>query len=122
MPITVGTNGWNETSLHLKTLVGLAGGNVHLGFEGATAPFEVWAYDCRAGEYVQLASSDGEALDIPLADWRLLSGVSSSDADFETPVLVTASAGILRYQHHAGRVRDKARHAVHQHHQQTLQP
>ena len=66
--------------------------NVHIGFEDATAPFAVWLRDDSTGEYVQLASSDGAPLDIPLADWRLLSNASPYDAEFTTSVRVTAAA------------------------------
>ena len=92
LPIPVATNAAEAAALELVTDVGLPGGNVRVGFEGASAPFALWAWDLASNAYRPLASSDGGPLDISLAAWRRLVGGATDAATARTRVAVTASA------------------------------
>ena len=90
MPAT--TNLLDAATLELVTKVGLDSGNVHVGFEGASAPFALWVWDAAANDYRRLASSeDGGNLDISLAAWRKMVGGATDSATSRTPVRVTAA-------------------------------
>ena len=92
LPVPVATNAAEAAALELVTAVGLDGGNVRVGFEGASAPFALWAWDSASNAYRPLASSDGGPLDVSLAAWRRLVGGATDAATSRTRVCVTASA------------------------------
>ena len=92
LPIPVATNAAEAAALDLVTDVGLPGGNVRVGFEGASAPFALWVWDSASNAYRPLASSNGGPLDISLAAWRRLVGGATDAATARTRVAVTASA------------------------------
>ncbi len=92
LPIPVATNAAEAAALELVTGVGLDGGNVCVGFEGASAPFALWAWSPGQNAYRPLASSDGGPLDVSLAAWRRLVGGATDAATARTAVSVTASA------------------------------
>ena len=92
LPVPVATNAAEAAALELVTAVGLPGGNVHVGFEGASAPFAFWVWGPGSATYRKIASSDGGPQDVSLAAWRRLVG-GATDADTSrTAVSVTASA------------------------------
>ncbi len=92
LPVPVATNAAEAAELELVTAVGLDGGNVRIGFEGASAPFALWAWDSALGDFRPLASSDGGPLDVSLAAWRRLVGGATDAETSRTTVFVTASA------------------------------
>ena len=92
LPVPVATNAAEAAELELVTAVGLDGGNVRIGFEGASAPFALWAWDSALGDFRPLASSDGGPLDVSLAAWRRLVGGATDAETSRTRVFVTASA------------------------------
>ena len=92
LPIPVATNAAEAAALELVTAVGLDGGNVRVGFEEASAPFALWAWDSASNACRPLASSDGGPLDVSLAAWRRLVGGATDAETSRTRVTVTASA------------------------------
>ena len=92
LPVPVATNAAEAAALELVTAVGLDGGNVRVGFEEASAPFALWAWDSSTATCRKLASSDGGPLDVSLAAWRRLVGGATDAATSRTAVSVTASA------------------------------
>ena len=91
LPIPINTNLWDAVELKLQTNVRLPSGNIHLGFEDSTAPFEVWIYDGWAGEFRRLTSSSGGPLDMSFAGWRQLVGGSSDSYSPTTWIYITAA-------------------------------
>ena len=91
LPIPINTNLWNAVELKLQTNVRLPSGNIHLGFEDSTAPFEVWIYDNWVGGFLKLASSTDGPLDISFAGWRQLVGGSSDSYSPTTWIYITAA-------------------------------
>ena len=119
LPILVNTNLSVAAELELVTNVRLPSGNIHLGFEDSTAPFEAWIYDYRTSEYLKLASSTDGALDISFAGWRQLVGGSSDSYSPTTWIYITAAdAGkatlVYRYWDVSGSaiVEDEARQVI----------
>ena len=119
LPIPVNTNLWEASELKLQTKVRLPFGNIHLGFEGSTAPFAVWIYDNRVGGFLKLASSEDGPLDISFAGWRqLVSGSSDSYSPTTWIYITAAGAGkatlVYRYWGVSGSsiVEDEARQVI----------
>jgi pimeloyl-ACP methyl ester carboxylesterase len=89
LPFTMGTNEASWMSLRLMTNVRLPTGNIHLGFENATAAFELKAWDSEKQCYWTLCRA-GEDVDVSLTKWRKLVGASSDGSSVATQVYVTS--------------------------------
>ena len=90
LPVPVTTNAADAAPVRLRTDVLLRGMNVHVAFEGASAPFALWVPDTEGGGWRKAASSDGGALDVTLPAWRRMSGADGHSAPFDTEARVTA--------------------------------
>ena len=90
LPVPVATNAADAAPVRLRTDVLLRGMNVHVAFEGASAPFALWVPDTEGGGWRKAASSDGGALDVTLPAWRRMSGADGHSAPFDTEARVTA--------------------------------
>ena len=119
LPVPVTTNMDAAASLALRTDVLLRGMNVHVAFEGASAPFALWIRDAVEGGWRNIASSDGGPLDLSLSAWRGLVGADPTDASLRTEARVTAEGAgtatlVFRAWGVAGGlfVEDEARQAV----------
>ena len=119
LPVPVTTNMDAAASIALRTDVLHRGMNVHVAFEGASAPFALWIRDAVEGGWRNIASSDGGPLDLSLSAWRGLVGVDPTDASLRTEARVTAEGAgtatlVFRAWGVAGGlfVEDEARQAV----------
>ncbi len=90
LPVPVTTNMDAAAPITLRTDVLLQGMNVHIAFEGASAPFALWVPDTEGGGWRKAASSDGGALDVTLPAWRRMSGADGHPDPFSTEARVTA--------------------------------
>ena len=90
LPVNVQTNLEFAQTLYLHTDVSLSTGDVHLGFENASARMQLWYWDGDCGFKMLLDTETKPSLDVSISQWRRIISRATSDRRTEFRLLAFA--------------------------------